>query len=303
MTKDLTERLGEVLKLPLPEGEYNEATARATVIAYRSLLREAKEEIEQMKRLSVKGRIELTHYQADNLLGLYGDDNECEITIQNCTMGHAGAGLYAFYTDYSEEGSIILYPSKEALQSEGEITVFKEQYDEYVSLMESKLKEAVTPKSSVMFSSMEEDAIYYKGMATAYQHALEMLPTLQVNACPQCSGLGHFSDGEDCPGCDGTGFYKPMECNHDWAGKTVYNPYRVKGESRTCKNCGMSEWYHIHSKKSFAEKQEIKIKEAVGHAAALVLAAQEAYPYRRGRTLEETCLLYVRHVMKQATQS
>jgi len=45
---DLTERLDEVLKLPLPTEGFDAGVANTTVIAYRSLLSEANEKIKKL---------------------------------------------------------------------------------------------------------------------------------------------------------------------------------------------------------------------------------------------------------------
>jgi hypothetical protein len=51
--------------------------------------------------------IELNRYQIERILELF-DDGEDEITLARCREGHSGAGLYAYYTGYPEEGSFFI---------------------------------------------------------------------------------------------------------------------------------------------------------------------------------------------------
>lgn len=52
-----------------------------------------------------------TYREAEDLLGFFGGDPETEITVIEVTEGeaaHSGPGLYAYYTEYPDEGTMIL---------------------------------------------------------------------------------------------------------------------------------------------------------------------------------------------------
>lgn len=50
---------------------------------------------------------ELNLQQATDLLGMFGGE-DAAITVDYCPDGHAGAGIYAWHTDYPDEGSVLL---------------------------------------------------------------------------------------------------------------------------------------------------------------------------------------------------
>ena len=55
--------------------------------------------------------MDFTYEAAKNLLDLFGGDKETEITVTEVKeneANHSGPGLYAYYTEYPEEGSFLL---------------------------------------------------------------------------------------------------------------------------------------------------------------------------------------------------
>lgn len=50
---------------------------------------------------------ELNLQQATDLLGMFGGE-DAAITVDYCPDGHAGAGIYAWHTDYPDEGFVLL---------------------------------------------------------------------------------------------------------------------------------------------------------------------------------------------------
>lgn len=49
----------------------------------------------------------LTLAQAEFICDMFDEDPDTEIMIEE-TTGHSGPGLYAWYTDYPDEGSIFI---------------------------------------------------------------------------------------------------------------------------------------------------------------------------------------------------
>ena len=55
--------------------------------------------------------MEFTLKQAKELISLFGEDEECEITVVEVgsdEQSHSGPGLYAYYSEYPDEGSMFL---------------------------------------------------------------------------------------------------------------------------------------------------------------------------------------------------
>ena len=50
----------------------------------------------------------LNLHQAKELVSLFGDCDDTLVTIQECSEGHSGPGIYAYFDEYPEEGSAIL---------------------------------------------------------------------------------------------------------------------------------------------------------------------------------------------------
>ena len=52
-----------------------------------------------------------TYKEAKDLLEFFGDDEEGEVTVievKNGDPSHSGEGLYAYYSEYTDEGSMLL---------------------------------------------------------------------------------------------------------------------------------------------------------------------------------------------------
>lgn len=47
----------------------------------------------------------LNLHQAKQLVSLFGDCDDTLVTVQKCSEGHSGMGVYAHYDEYPEEGS------------------------------------------------------------------------------------------------------------------------------------------------------------------------------------------------------
>lgn len=56
-------------------------------------------------------QLTLNYAQAVQLMVMYADDADCEITLSSGD-GHSGAGIYAHYSEYPEEGAQLLDPSE-----------------------------------------------------------------------------------------------------------------------------------------------------------------------------------------------
>ena len=55
--------------------------------------------------------MDFTLKQAQDLVALFGDDEESEITVvkvSNDEPSHSGPGLYAYFTEYPDEGTTLL---------------------------------------------------------------------------------------------------------------------------------------------------------------------------------------------------
>lgn len=50
---------------------------------------------------------EINLYQAQQLIEQFGG-MDANITVEFCECGHSGKGLYAYHTDYPEEGATFL---------------------------------------------------------------------------------------------------------------------------------------------------------------------------------------------------
>lgn len=51
--------------------------------------------------------VNINEEQLHELVGVFGGE-PAEITLEWCAKGHAGPGLYAWHTEYEEEGSVLL---------------------------------------------------------------------------------------------------------------------------------------------------------------------------------------------------
>lgn len=47
----------------------------------------------------------LNLHQAKELVSLFGDCDDTLVTIQECSEGHSGPCIYAYFDEYPEEGS------------------------------------------------------------------------------------------------------------------------------------------------------------------------------------------------------
>jgi hypothetical protein len=65
--------------------------------------------------------MQLNIHQARLLVSLFGDD-DCELTVEYRDHGYGGPGLYAWSTDYPDDGEVLLDPvipdKKEAAEKE-----------------------------------------------------------------------------------------------------------------------------------------------------------------------------------------
>lgn len=52
--------------------------------------------------------IQLHHYEAVNLLKLFGGEQHGRVSLVHLDDGHSGPGLYVWHTDYPEEGSLCI---------------------------------------------------------------------------------------------------------------------------------------------------------------------------------------------------
>jgi hypothetical protein len=54
--------------------------------------------------------VELTLAQAREIVAMFGgdEDEDATVTVQQGTLGHSGPGVYAWWTELPEEGSIKL---------------------------------------------------------------------------------------------------------------------------------------------------------------------------------------------------
>jgi len=55
--------------------------------------------------------MEFTYQEAENLLAFWGDvddGDEITLTVVELKRGHSGPGKYAYYTEYPDEGAILL---------------------------------------------------------------------------------------------------------------------------------------------------------------------------------------------------
>jgi hypothetical protein len=59
----------------------------------------------------------IDHDAAQRLLAFFGND-EGEVTVARIEHGHSGPGLYAWFTEYPEEGSIPLFDGKASTTDE-----------------------------------------------------------------------------------------------------------------------------------------------------------------------------------------
>jgi hypothetical protein len=70
--------------------------------------------------------VTLNLHQTKALVGLFGDDLECDIQVIKVEEGHSGPGIYAVYDEYPEEGSIHLPEEPDPIK-EQEATILRVQ--------------------------------------------------------------------------------------------------------------------------------------------------------------------------------
>jgi hypothetical protein len=67
-----------------------------------------------MSEVTTDRRIEFRREQAQALLDMFGGDDETVITVApGDASSHSGPGLYAYISDYPDEGAIFLGPEGE----------------------------------------------------------------------------------------------------------------------------------------------------------------------------------------------
>ena len=66
------------------------------------------------KTVNTEKRIEFRREQAQALLEMFGGDDETRITVAvGDALSHSGPGLYAYHTEYPDEGALFLGPEGE----------------------------------------------------------------------------------------------------------------------------------------------------------------------------------------------
>lgn len=116
MSKELLDRIVDrFLSCPLPEGTKADPCVCNPHHPHRTgtnLLTAA--EAKQMLGSVLNGelRIEFNLATAQALVATFGGDDETEMTVAHSVDGHSGPGLYAYSSDYPDEGSIFLGTGK-----------------------------------------------------------------------------------------------------------------------------------------------------------------------------------------------
>ena len=60
----------------------------------------------------------LNLHQAQTLLEMFGGEDTL-ITVDECDTGHSGPGVYAYSTEYPDEGSTFLAPEPDPIEDDG----------------------------------------------------------------------------------------------------------------------------------------------------------------------------------------
>lgn len=82
-----------------------EAAKDARIAALEAALAKA-----EVALASCEPEIAFTYAEAVDLVECFGGDESTEITVIDSATGHSGPGLYAYTTDYPDEGSTFLGP-------------------------------------------------------------------------------------------------------------------------------------------------------------------------------------------------
>jgi len=166
--------------------------------------------------------VALNYAQAVQLMAMYADDAECEITLSRGD-GHSGPGVYAWYSEYPEEGGQLLDPDEKVAPHmpaapapvpvpvpPGYVLVPVEPHDDML-IAGQEAWAVIKPRRNAIEDCKEADAVYRAMIAAApppvalTPRELELIDGMievQFYHASQCDGIANRKMADKQKGWD-----------------------------------------------------------------------------------------------------